>query len=103
MERVDQVPEGYTRTAFPGLYDKAGIHIVTIIVDGGIRHFYVPDWTLDVLAALAGKTLEDSRSIGNKLLTAMNALDDETRNAAMTVLILGGIKALASHVLGNQS
>ncbi len=102
MWHVANIPEGYTRTGFPALYEKAGIRVVTVDADGSVRRFYVPNWAVDVLSAFSGKTLKESAVIGKRLLVAMNALDEESRSAAMTVLILGGIEALTSHVLGSQ-
>lgn len=107
VEYLDELPNGYVLSVAGNVLESLGIASVKRKwrLPSGLQgtDVYVPEWARRVMNAFVEADAAHQRAfqdIRNDVLKKLAALDDEARNAAMTVFDLGGKEALVQHVLG---
>ncbi len=99
---LDVAPEGFVATGSSHYFEGLGVEVVEVNRDGYILpEPYVPEWADRVMAEFRkvqwiGPERDDT-------IRQLATLDEEARNAALTVLDLGGLRAFIEHVLGTRS
>ncbi len=106
VEYLDELPDGYVLSLAGNSLEFLGVPSIKRRwrLKSGLQGFdvYVPEWGRRVVEAFLADDaahIKALQRIRDDVVKKLVAVDDETRNAAMTVFDLGGIDALVLHVL----
>ncbi len=111
IEFLDEVPEGFVPSMMSAHLEGLGIEkrARRWLREDGIQgaDMYVPEWAHRVMVAMmltgsSAATIEVT-SLRDDAVRVLGKLPAEQREAALTVLDLGGLRAFIEHVLGTRS